>query len=245
MPPDPPPASPRTRRRPSDAPQFNPVLWWSTIGGMAAVIVLGSVFVTLNYRKLSREQAADPRPFFLSKLIDLQATNRDGSAVSLSQLEGKVWVAAYQHTGSAAGCLEQAAAMKDLHRRHGGRGDFHLVSISLDPAADTPEKRDAWVKAHGIDAPNWWFLAGEEERIRAYMIRYFKFVGVRENTDPAVIATEGRFRHDLRLALVDGRANVRGYYDVTNPRTGAADRERLERDIAYLLRENDAARPAP
>jgi len=130
-----------------------------------------------------------------------------------------------------------AAIMKSLHEKFGGRDDFHLVSISLNPAGDTPEKMDAWVKARGIDVPNWWFLTGDEQKIREYMIRYFKFFGVRENTDPTVIASEGKFSHDQRLALVDGRANVRGYYDVMNPQRGAVDLVRLQRDLEYLLGE--------
>lgn len=238
-----PPSTPQpARRSPADAPQFNPVLWWSTIAGICAIIVLGSVFVTLNYRKLSRQQAADPRPYYLGKLIDFQAVNRDGKTVSFAQLEGKIWVAGYQYTDCPGGCLGMAAVMKSLHERFGARGDFHLVSVSLNPRGDTPEKMDAWVKARGVDVPGWWFLTGDEERIRSYMIRYFKFFGVQENTDPAIIAAEGPFSHDQRLALVDGQANLRGYYDVMNPQRGPAEVERLFRDIDYLFRE---AAPQP
>jgi protein SCO1 len=236
---------PSPRPRPSDAPEINPVLWWSTIAGICAVIIFGSVFVTLSYRKLSRSQSADPRPYYLSKLVDLGAVNRDGKEVSFAELEGKIWVAGYQYTDCPGACLGMAAIMKDLHGKFGGRGDFHLVSISLNPAGDTPEKMDAWVKARGVDAPNWWFITGDEQKIRDYMIRYFKFFGVRENTDPAVIASEGKFSHDQRLALVDSRANVRGYYDVMNPQRGEVDLERLKRDLEYLFREIDGAPVSP
>jgi protein SCO1/2 len=239
----PPPASAASRAgsKPSDAPQFNPVLWWSTIAGICAVIIFGSVFVTLSYRKMSRAQAADPRPYYLSKLVDFVGVNRDGKSASFAELEGKIWVAGYQYTDCPGGCLGMAAVMKSLHEKFGHRDDFHLVSISLNPAEDTPAKMDAWVKARGIEAPNWWFLTGDQQKIRDYMIRYFKFFGVRENTDAAVIASEGKFSHDQRLALVDGRANVRGYYDVMNPQRAAVDLERLVRDLEYLFKENELA----
>ncbi|MCB1085673.1 MAG: SCO family protein [Verrucomicrobiae bacterium] len=229
------------RRRVSDAPQFNPILWWSTIAGICAIILFGSVFVTLSYRKLSRDQATDPRPFYLAKLIDFQTVNRDGKKVWFGDLEGKIWIAGYQYTGCPGGCLGMAAVMKGLHEKYGKREDFHLVSISLDPSEDTPEKMDAWVKAHGVDEPNWWFLTGDEERIRNYMIRYFKFFGVRENTDPAKIASEGKFAHDQRLALVDREANVRGYYDVMNSKIGDFEYQRLLKDLDYLLNEKPVA----
>ena len=76
------------------------------------------------------------------------------------------------------------------------------MSISLNPEGDTPEKMDAFVKKSGVDAKNWWFLTGDEEKIRNYMLRYFKLFAVRENSDPAKIAAEGQFSHDQRLVLV-------------------------------------------
>jgi protein SCO1/2 len=219
------------------------VLWWATIAGICTIILTGSVFVTLNYRKLRADQAAHPRPGFLSKLIDFQAVNRDGKPVSFGQLEGKIWVAGYQYTDCPGGCLGMAAIMKTLHEKFGQRPDFHLVSISLNPAGDTPEKMDTWVKDKGVEAPNWWFLTGDEQRIRDYMIRYFKFLGVSENTDPAVIAAKGKFNHDQRLAIVDRKANVRGMYNVMDTERGAMEIERMIRDLEYLFGESPEIAP--
>ena len=135
--------------------------------------------------------------------------------------------------------------MADLNKIYGDRPDFQLVSISLNPAGDTPEKMDAFVKTNGVDVDNWWFLTGDEEKIRKYMLRYFKLYSVRENTDPALIAAEGKFSHDQRLVLVDGKANVRGYYRVMDAQMGAMELERLKADIQRLLEakaEEEAAK---
>lgn len=231
-----------SRPAPSDASNFNPVVWWSTIAGICAIIAFGSIFVTSSYLKKRQYEMENPRPGYLSKLTDFTATNRDGREVSFSQLAGHVWVAGYQYTDCPGGCLGMAGVMKQLHDQFGQRDDFHLVSVSLNPAGDTPEKMDAWVARHGIDAENWWFLTGEEERIRNYMIRNFKFFGVVENTDPEIIAREGPFSHDQRLALVDGQGHVRGMYDVMNsvqPGVAAASYEQLVKDIGFLLDEPD------
>ncbi len=227
-----------SRPSPSDAPNFNPVVWWSTITGICAIIAFGSIFVTSSYLKKRKYEIANPRPGYLSKLTDFTATNRDGTEVSFSQLAGDVWVAGYQYTDCPGACLGMAGVMKRLYDEFGKRDDFHLVSVSLNPAEDTPEKMNTWVTRHGIDADNWWFLTGDEERIRNYMIRNFKFFGVVENTEPEVIAREGRFSHDQRLALVDGQGHVRGMYDVMNttqPGVAAASYDQLLKDIRYLL----------
>lgn len=224
----------------SNAPNFNPVVWWSTIAGICAIIIFGSVFVTLSYLKKRRFELENPRPPYLAKLTDFTATNRDGSEVSFSDLEGEIWIAGYQYTDCPGGCLGMAGIMKTLYERFGDRDDFQLVSVSLNPSEDTPEKMDAWVKKNGLDVDNWWFLTGEEQRIRDYMIKDFKFFGVRENEDPEIIAQEGNFSHDQRLALVDGDGLVRGMYDVMNgasPDVAKAAYEKLVRDIEFLYRE--------
>lgn len=214
---------------------FNPVVWWATIAGICIIIIFGSVFVTSSYLKQSRQAMENPRPGYLSKLTDFNAINRDGSDVALSELEGKVWVAGYQYTDCPSGCLGMASVMKSLHEQYGDRDDFFLVSVSLNPVEDTPEKLDSWVGEHGVDEPNWWFLTGDEQYIRDYMIRNFKFFGVVENTDPALIASEGKFAHDQRLALVDRQGHVRGLYDVMDTERGDAFLQKLNQDIRYLL----------
>ena len=193
-----------------------------------------------------RYEAEHPRLPYISKLEkDLEGINRDGKTVHLSELRDKIWVAGYLYTDCPSGCLGLAAYMADLNKIYGDRPDFQLVSISLNPAGDTPEKMDAFVKTNGVDVDNWWFLTGDEEKIRKYMLRYFKLYSVRENTDPALIAAEGKFSHDQRLVLVDGKANVRGYYRVMDAQMGAMELERLKADIQRLLEakaEEEAAK---
>jgi hypothetical protein len=94
---------------------------------------------------------------------------------------------------------------------------------------------DAWVKERGIDSPDWWFLTGKPQEIADYMISEFKFYATEKITDPAVAAAQGPFAHDQRLAIVDGEANVRGYYDVLNVQRGSIEVERLRRDLRMVL----------
>jgi len=210
--------------------------WWGSIIGVCLVIVFGSVFVTRAYLARRGYEMENWRPPHLARLeTDLEAVNRDGAKVSLGQLRGKVYVVGYQYTDCPAGCLGTAAVMKLLETEFGSDPRFRLVSISVNPAGDTPEKMDAWVKEKGIDSPDWWFLTGEPQRIADYMISAFKFNGTIEITDPALAAAQGPYSHDQRLAIVDGEANVRGYYDVMNVQRGEIEIERLRRDLKMVL----------
>lgn len=212
------------------------IAWWGTILGICLIVATGSIFVTRAYLLRRDYEVENWRPPHIARLeTDLEAVNRDGSAVSLGQLRGKVYVVGHQYTECPAGCLGLASVMSMLERQFGDDPRFRLVSISVNPAGDTPEKMDAWVKEKGVDSPDWWFLTGDPETITKYMISTFKFYATEEITDPAQRAAQGPFAHDQRLALVDGDANIRGYYDVLNVQRGQMEIERLIRDLKMVL----------
>ena len=212
------------------------ITWWASIIGVCLVIAFGSIFVTRAYLIRSDYEMENWRPPHLARLeTDLNAINRTGEKVSLGQLRDKVYVAGYQYTDCPAGCLGLAAVMKSLDAEFGDDPQFRLVSISVNPAGDTPGKMDAWVKDKGVDSPDWWFLTGDPGEITDYMISSFKFYSTEPVTDPALIASQGPFAHDQRLAIVDGEANIRGYYDVLSVDRSATEIERLRRDLKMVL----------
>jgi protein SCO1 len=212
------------------------IAWWGSIIGVCLIIAFGSIFVTRAYLARRGYEMENWRPPHIARLeTDLDAINRTGEKVSLGQLRDKVFVAGYQYTDCPAGCLGLAAIMKMLEEEFGNDPQFRLVSISVNPAGDTPAKMDAWVKEKGVDSPDWWFLTGDPEAFSKYMISKFKFYATEEITDPALIATQGPYAHDQRLAIVDGDANIRGYYDVLNPQRADAEFQRLLRDLKMVL----------
>ncbi len=209
-----------------------------TAWGLVIVMLCG-VLVTYNYMLRNRMEHRNERPAFVGKLEkDLEAVNRTGETVKLSMLRGKVWVAGYLFTECPNSCIGAAGEMVELQREFGEDERFRLVSFSVNPEGDTPEKMNAFVAAHGIDVPGWWFLTGDKTSIRDYMVSYFRFYPVSRNTDPEKIANEGQFLHDPRLALVDGNGNIRGYYNVLDPRVGDQYRKKLLHDIRWVLSES-------
>lgn len=216
--------------------EINLVTWYGTIAGLCALIIGGSLFITRAYLANHRENQKNWRPGKIGRLEDdLKLINRDGRNVKLSDLKGKVFVAGYQYTDCPGGCLGMAAVMEELYELHGKDPRFHLVSFSVNPKGDTPEKMNAWVKDKGVDVPNWWFVTGDEENIKNYMLRHFKFYATEENTGPLEIATQGQWAHDQRLVIVDGEANIRGYYGVMDPLGGETAIKFLKRDLDMVL----------
>lgn len=220
----------------SDITRSKLIAWWGSIIGVCLVIAFGSIFITRAYLVRNRYEMENWRPPHIARLeTDLNAINRTGEKVSLGQMRGKVFVAGYQYTDCPAGCLGLASVMKSIEEEFGDDPQFRLVSISVNPAGDTPEKMNAWVKEKGVDSADWWFLTGDPGEISKYMISKFKFYATEQVTDPALAASQGPFAHDQRLAIVDGEANIRGYYDVMNVQRGEVEIERLRRDLKMVL----------
>jgi cytochrome oxidase Cu insertion factor (SCO1/SenC/PrrC family) len=212
------------------------IAWYGTIIGICLVVAFGSIFVTRAYLIRRDYEEKNWRPPHVAKLeTDLNVINRDGKEVSLGMLRHHVYVTGYQYADCPAGCLGMASMMKLLDDKFGDNPVFKLVSISVNPKDDTPEKMNAWVKDKGVDSEDWWFLTGDPDTIAKYMISEFKFYATEEITDPGIRASQGPFAHDQRLALVDGDANIRGYYDVMNPNHGEFEFKRLVRDVEMVL----------
>lgn len=203
--------------------EINLFAWYGSIAGLCGIILFATFSVMPAYLEDFKEKSAPDkwRPGKIGRLEeDLVAINRDGKTVNLGMLEGKVYVVGHQYTDCPGGCLGMAEVMKELLEKYKDEPRFHLVSISANPADDTPEKMDAWVKDKGVESDKWWFLTGDEKVIRKYVVNQIKMIGSVENTEPEKIAAEGKWSHDLRLFIVDEKANIRGFYGVMHPEGG-------------------------
>lgn len=230
---------------PNSSPDDSPprVRPW-TIWVLIAVIALGGVVGTqLLFRRIVPEvtKKVQRLPFRTRLEKDLEAVDSSGRTVRLSQLDGKVYLIAWVYTTCPRGCAEVVDKMRVMQEKYGSDPRFHLVSVSLNPAHDTPDQLTKFRQAHELTAPNWWFLTGDQEALRYYMEKQVQL------NDPPVtdipeaerMSPEDLFIHDTRVALVDAQSHVREYYDVTAPDPGINRlvMQKLEADVASVLAE--------
>jgi cytochrome oxidase Cu insertion factor (SCO1/SenC/PrrC family) len=235
--------SPSSPEPPGDRPPIKP---W-TIWMLVAVIALGGVVGTqLLFKRIVPEAAkSEQRPPYLARLEqDLEATEASGKTVRLGELQGKVYVISYVYTTCPRGCAGVVAQMKKLQEKFAGEPRFRLVSVSVNPAHDTPAALTAFAEAHELNRDRWWLLTGDQERLRRFMTRQVKFSPVKEIPPERRVSEFDVLEHDLRVALIDGLGHVRGYYDVMHPDPGINGlfMEKLEKDIATILAEGQEKR---
>lgn len=157
---------------------------------------------------------------------DLNAVNQEGRQVKLSDLKGKVWIAAEFFAVCPHCAVRNGEELKKIQEEFGNHPDFHIACISVDPDNDKQEKLADYAKALGADAKNWWFLnAGDTKETHRYLEKELKFFGIRERTDPVDIEANGRYAHDLGFLLVDREFRVIGKWPLADARSEEARKQ--------------------
>ena len=162
-------------------------------------------------------------------------------------LKGKIALVSFIYTrcGDATGCPLATATLHDIvhasARDPDLAGNLRLVSLSFDPARDTPRALAAYAAPLRADPgaggkSEWTFLTTASERTLAPILAGYGQV-VRQNQAPDG-ASDGTFAHVLRVYLIDRAGQVRNIYDLSflDPRLIVADVKTL------LLEEHGAGR---
>jgi protein SCO1/2 len=107
-------------------------------------------------------EALDPSPSF--ELID-----QDARPFASSSLRGRAVLVDFIFTNCGGPCPIQTGLHAAVQRRLAPelRERVALVSISVDPERDTPERLRAYALARGADLSNWWFLTGPKPAVEA------------------------------------------------------------------------------
>jgi len=199
------------------------ILW--TLFGL---VMVGSILVAGRWRP--KEQL----PSF-KKLPAFELTDQGGQRFGSDDLEGRVWVGAFIFTRCRNACpgmnAEMARVQQAIFASPELRECVRLVSFSVDPSHDSPERLAAFARAYGVDPAIWRFLTGERSTIVRLCEEGFGLAaggavdGSGTNSGPV---------HSDRFALVDGRGRVRGTY---RPSAEAGELQRLLEDLELLARE--------
>ncbi|WP_203287560.1 SCO family protein [Metabacillus sp. cB07] len=143
------------------------------------------------------------------EIEDFSYTNQDGEKVGLSDLKGEVWVANFIFTSCDTVCPPMTAHMTELQKQLKAEGldDVRLVSFSVDPEVDTPEKLKEYAGRYPLSLDNWDFLTGyKQSDIDAFAKNSFKTIVQKPEGQDQVI-------HGTLFYLVDQNGKVMKDYD--------------------------------
>jgi cytochrome oxidase Cu insertion factor (SCO1/SenC/PrrC family) len=211
---------------------------------LGAVLMVYAAFAAENTRTRDHDYDA-PKPGtyalpIIKPAADGALLDPSGKPVRLAELtHGRVTVLSFIYTRCAAAkaCPYATGVLTQLHRESAEDAalarKLRLVSMSFDPANDTPGRMAAYAKfasARPTAAP-WHFVTTRSQtELQPILDSYGQAVDKKQNpADPT-----GPLNHTLRVFLVDAAGNIRNIYS-----SGTLDPRLVLADIRTLMMEED------
>ena len=126
----------------------------------------------------------------MNYFTDVELVDQDGAKVRFYSdlLAGKVVVINSFFATCNGSCPVMSGAFKKIQAALGDRvgRDVHLISISVDPETDTPDKLRTFAKAAGA-RPGWHFVTGEKKNVSQALYKLGLRTDTKENHTAIVL----------------------------------------------------------
>jgi protein SCO1/2 len=138
--------------------------------------------------------------------------SQTGDSVRLADLSGQVWIGDFIFTNCASTCPMMTAQLHSLQEALADVQSVRLVSFSVDPDRDTPERLAEYAAGYGARPERWLFLTGDKAAVRTLSVEGFHLPAGETTPEDRAAGAEAVL-HSTRFVLVDQRGHIRGYYD--------------------------------
>lgn len=163
----------------------------------------------------------------VSKVAPFTLTDQDGAPFGADALTGKVWLVDFFFTSCPSFCPLLTGAMSTLAREFQTEPRLNFLSITVDPATDTPGVLRAFAEREKLPQQRWRLLTGKQEEIATVCEKSFLLAFGEANGE------SGDITHSSKLVLLDSSGNVRGYFDALDP----AEQTKLRAAMRAVLAE--------
>lgn len=150
--------------------------------------------------------------------------------MSLLDLRGKVWIADFIFTRCSGPCPLMTMKMSELQNEFKDSNDVVLVSFSVDPVYDTPQRLKAYAEEYKASNEQWRFLTTlDKNKVWDLAMKGFALSAGEDTTRDG----RGMIFHDERLVVVDRNGEIRGYVHTKDERW----KEKVVERVLELLNE--------
>jgi cytochrome oxidase Cu insertion factor (SCO1/SenC/PrrC family) len=171
--------------------------WWLWGVGVLVALVGVGLGLRLGFENSSRQAGHDlPR---LWEVPDFALIERSGQSVTRADLLGKVWIASIIFTRCAEECPLVSNHMARLQATFAAEPDVRLVSITVDPAYDTPDVLTRYAQSFAAQPQRWLFLTGDKATIYRLVREGFRLglMDPQESVKSSAVPEAARVRHAL------------------------------------------------
>ncbi|MFY1045897.1 SCO family protein [Chryseobacterium sp. GP-SGM7] len=148
-------------------------------------------------------------------------TDQDNKAVTDQLINHKIHIASFIFTSCGSICPVMIKNLDILSKKYEKDSDVVLLSFSVTPEIDTPQKLKDFKKSNKINNPNWYFLTGNKNQI--YKLARKSYFA---EEDIGFTKDSTNFLHTEHIILADQNKKIRGIYNGT-----------LQTDIQQLIKD--------
>jgi len=178
---------------------------WLVFGGLASTVLAIFVGIALFPARVK------PLPVY-GTLPDFTLIDQNHQKTTGATLRGNVCIADVIFTRCAGQCLIMSASMKQIQAALPASLPVKLVSITTDPAYDTPPVLKKYGARYEAQDGRWLFLTGEKSALHNLTVDGLK-LGAVEKTPADQENANDLFIHSTKLVLIDKEGRIRGYFD--------------------------------
>lgn len=162
----------------------------------------------------------------LYSIPDFRLINQDSLWVSNQDLADNIYIADFFFMSCPSICPKVKKQMLRIYDKFGDNAQVKLVSHTIDPKRDTPDRLKQFAANLDVNTDKWIFLTGDKDSMMAMAEAYF--VTAMEDAD-----APGGFDHSGKILLVDTKRHIRAFADGTD----ATEVDAFMKNIDKLLRE--------
>ena len=170
---------------------------------------IGAVSLSENKTGSQSEEKPAPRPD--KSLLDYKFTNELGQAVSFNDFRGEALAITFFYTRCPlpdycprlSKNFEEAS--QKLKATANAPTNWHFISVSFDPRADTPQVLKSYGLSYGYDPAYWSFFTGPQDKIAELA----RGAGVTYETDA------GTINHNFRTLIIDPKGHLQMVFPIS------------------------------
>ena len=197
------------------------------------IFLIGIVIVSCKEKEeplpiIGRIQVIDGDTLFHS-IPDFEFINQDSQSVNNKTLEPFIYISDFFFMSCPSICPKVKKQMLRIYDKYEGHPMLKIVSHTIDPKRDTPERLKQYANNLDVNTSQWIFLTGIKDSLLGIADDYF--IVAYEDAD-----SPGGFDHSGKIILVDTKRHIRAFAEGTDPE----DVDLFMRKIDNLLSEYEA-----
>lgn len=164
----------------------------------------------------------------IHRVSDFRFINQEGKIVTQKTFTDCIYITDYIFTTCPGICKDMSREMQKVYHKFLQNPEVKILSHTSKPNEDSIPVLFDYAISQGVSNHGKWnFVTGNIDSLYQMALKNYLIV------DEAESEVGNTFVHTERMALIDKRKHIRGFYDGTNP----AETERLIKDIEKLLSE--------